>query len=63
MAERLKEASSSRARVRLALAHLETDRIPIAMVCAGVNLPAYRANHDYGVRVIYHTDGTVMGQG
>jgi len=32
---------SSRERVRLALAHQETDRIPIAMVCAGINPPAY----------------------
>ena len=32
-------ALSSRERVRLALAHQETDRIPIAMVCAGINPP------------------------
>ena len=31
---------SSRERVRLALAHQETDRIPIAMVCSGINEPA-----------------------
>ncbi|MCU0501168.1 MAG: uroporphyrinogen decarboxylase family protein [Anaerolineae bacterium] len=31
---------SSRERVRLALAHKTTDRIPIAMVCAGINPPA-----------------------
>ena len=36
------DALSSRERVRLALAHQETDRIPIAMVCAGINPPAYR---------------------
>ncbi|MDP2990211.1 MAG: uroporphyrinogen decarboxylase family protein [Kiritimatiellota bacterium] len=30
---------SSRERVRLALAHRETDRIPIAMVCSGINEP------------------------
>ncbi len=33
---------SSRERVRLALAHQETDRIPIAMVCSGINPPAWR---------------------
>jgi len=32
-----------RERVRLALQHRETDRIPIAMVCSGVNPPARRA--------------------
>ena len=31
---------SSRERVRLALEHRETDRIPIAMVCSGINEPA-----------------------
>lgn len=31
---------SSRERVRLALEHRETDRVPIAMVCAGINEPA-----------------------
>jgi uroporphyrinogen decarboxylase len=31
---------SSRERVRLALAHQEADRIPIAMVCSGINEPA-----------------------
>jgi len=31
---------SSRERVRLALDHRETDRIPIAMVCSGINQPA-----------------------
>lgn len=30
---------SSRARVRLALEHKETDRVPIAMVCSGINEP------------------------
>ena len=34
---------SSRERVRLALEHQETDRIPIAMVCAEINPPAHRA--------------------
>jgi|SRR5208283_944165 len=32
-----------RERVRLALEHKETDRVPIAMVCSGINPPAYRA--------------------
>jgi uroporphyrinogen decarboxylase len=32
---------SHRERVRLALEHQETDRVPIAMVCAGINKPAY----------------------
>ena len=31
---------TGRERVRLALAHKETDRIPIAMVCSGINEPA-----------------------
>jgi uroporphyrinogen decarboxylase len=40
---------SSRERVRLALAHRETDRIPIAMVCSGINEPA-RGEFDEYVR-------------
>lgn len=36
-----KEILSGRERVRLALEHKETDRIPIAMVCSGINPPAY----------------------
>ena len=40
---------SSRERVRLALAHQETDRIPIAMVCSGINEPA-RSEFDGYVR-------------
>jgi uroporphyrinogen decarboxylase len=28
-------------RVRLALDHRETDRIPISMICSGINQPAY----------------------
>ncbi|GEM_PF-5358052 len=31
---------SSRERVLLALNHQETDRVPIAMVCSGINEPA-----------------------
>jgi uroporphyrinogen decarboxylase len=41
------ETLSSRERVRLALEHEETDRIPIAMVCSGINAPAYRALQAY----------------
>ncbi|MDP6040102.1 MAG: uroporphyrinogen decarboxylase family protein, partial [Candidatus Latescibacteria bacterium] len=37
---RRQEVLSSRERVRLALEHKETDRIPIAMVCSGINPPA-----------------------
>ena len=42
-----KEDLSSRERVRLALEHQQTDRIPIAMVCAGINPPAHRALEAY----------------
>jgi len=38
---------TSRERVRLALAYQETDRIPIGMVCAGINPPAYRELEAY----------------
>jgi len=38
---------SSRERVRLALEHQETDRIPIAMVCSGINPPARRELEAY----------------
>jgi len=38
---------SPRERVRLALAHEQTDRIPIAMVCSGINPPAYQALSAY----------------
>ena len=34
---------SSLERVRLALDHQETDRVPIAMVCSGINFPADKA--------------------
>lgn len=44
---RRKEVLSSRERVHLALEHQETDRIPIAMVCAGINPPAYQALESY----------------
>ena len=33
---------SGRERIRLALAHKETDRIPIAMACSGINPPAMK---------------------
>ncbi len=36
-----------RERVRLALEHQETDRIPVAMVCSGINPPACRALADH----------------
>lgn len=42
-----KEALSSCERVRLALEHEETDRIPIGMVCSGINPPAYKALERY----------------
>jgi uroporphyrinogen decarboxylase len=38
---------SSRERVRLALAHRQTDRIPMAMVCSGINEPARSAFEEY----------------
>ena len=41
------EILSSRERVRLALAHQETDRVPIAMVCADINPPARCALEGY----------------
>src|SRR5450756_2482910 len=37
----VKPALSSRERVLLALAHQGPDRIPIALVCAGINPPAH----------------------
>ena len=42
-----KEVLSSRERVRLALEHKETDRVPIAMVCSGINAPAYKELEAY----------------
>ncbi len=41
------ESLSPRERVMLALDHQTTDRVPIAMVCAGINPPARRALEDY----------------
>jgi uroporphyrinogen decarboxylase len=37
-----RETLTGRERVRLALEHQETDRIPIALVCGGINPPALR---------------------
>lgn len=39
-----------RERVRLALEHQETDRVPIAMVCSGINTPAYATLEEYLAR-------------
>ncbi len=36
-----------RERVQLALEHKETDRVPIAMVCSGINPPAYKVLAEY----------------
>ena len=41
---------SHRERVRLALEHRDTDRVPIAMVCSGINPPARAALSDYLAR-------------
>lgn len=38
---------TSRERVLAALNHQETDRIPIAMVCGGINPPAMQALDEY----------------
>ena len=53
----LKTSLSKRERVRLALAHQETDRIPIAMVCSGINEPA-AAEFD---GLLQRTRGTSIG--
>jgi len=42
-----KDILCHRERVRLALHHKTTDRIPIAMVCSGINPPAYEALTQY----------------
>jgi uroporphyrinogen-III decarboxylase len=44
---RRRQDLSSRERVRLALNHQPTDRIPIGLVCAGLNAPAERALDDW----------------
>jgi uroporphyrinogen decarboxylase len=41
------ETLSSRERVRLALEHEVTDRVPIALICSGINPPARRALDAY----------------
>jgi len=56
------QSLSSRERVRLALDHQETDRIPIAMVCSGINPPARRELEVYlqrerGIDVQTYLDG------
>ena len=45
---------SSRERVRLALSHQEADRIPIAMVCSGINEPA-RSEFEAHLQMVGHT--------
>ncbi len=42
-----REELTSRERVRLALDHQITDRVPIAMVCAGINRPAHEKLQTY----------------
>jgi uroporphyrinogen decarboxylase len=42
-----KETLTGRERVGLALQHRTTDRVPIAMVCAGINPPALKALADF----------------
>ncbi|MEW6751420.1 MAG: uroporphyrinogen decarboxylase family protein [Candidatus Latescibacterota bacterium] len=39
----LRSPLSSRERVRIALSHQEPDRVPVAMVCSGINPPARQA--------------------
>lgn len=55
------EALSHRERVRLALDHQTTDRIPIATVCAGINAPAHRALEEYLARERGMTVGALIG--
>lgn len=43
----LASALSHRERVLLALDHQTTDRVPIAMVCSGINRPAYQALQEH----------------
>ena len=43
----IQETLTGRERVRLALAHQTTDRIPVALVCAGINPPAMRELDGY----------------
>jgi len=49
MNKRHEPSLTSRERVRLALDHQPTDRVPIAMVCAGINPPA-STNYDRFLR-------------
>ena len=50
---------SSRERVRLALQHRTTDRIPVGMVCAGLNPPATQALDECSPRREGHERGGV----
>ncbi|HBC85736.1 MAG TPA: hypothetical protein DCZ94_02150 [Lentisphaeria bacterium] len=43
----MKTNMTHRERVRVALEHRETDRIPIAMVCSGLNAPVRKAFEEY----------------
>jgi len=45
-----KETLPPRARVRLALEHCTTDRIPVGLVCSGINPPARRTLGDWLAR-------------
>ncbi len=45
-----RETLSGRERVKLALEHRSTDRIPIAMVCSGINAPARAALEEHLTR-------------
>lgn len=59
-----RSALSSRERVRLALNHQETDRIPLALVCGGINPPAYREFDSYlqrecGLNAAAYLDGII----
>ena len=46
---RIKGTLSSRERVKLALEHKETDRVPISMICSGFNPPIHAAFFDYSI--------------
>ncbi len=46
----MKQELTHRERVSLALEHRETDRVPIAMVCSGINAPARADLEDYLAR-------------
>lgn len=55
------ETLSHRERIRLALEHQTTDRIPVAMVCSAINRPAYAEltsylRHHFGITVAEYLD-------